>query len=443
LASPLDSLGKAGKKKMTMKMEMEREQIRVAGPFKSTAPGTNQDTCVALLTGGGDKPYVFGLAMELISKGAEVDLIGSDELDCPEFHGVPRLNFLNLRGDQRTNAKLFNKVSRVLQYYAMLIGYAAKAKPRIFHILWNNKFQYLDRTLLIYYYKLLGKKVVLTVHNVNIRKRDRTDTALNRLTLRIQYRLADHMFVHTEKMKRELIEDFGVNAARVTVIPFGINNAVPHTDLTPGEAKKRLGLREDEKAILFFGRITPYKGLEYIVAALKQILLRRSDYRLIIAGRPEIEAAGYWADVLESIREEMQKGQVIVRGSFIPDEETEVYFKAADVLVLPYRNIYQSGVLFLGHSFGLPVLAADVGSLSDDIVEGKTGYVFKSEDAVDLKRAIETYFSSDLYSNLSSRRGEIQDYATRLHSWDTVGQMTMKVYAGLVGTSSSGNPGGR
>jgi glycosyltransferase involved in cell wall biosynthesis len=250
------------------------------------------------------------------------------------------------------------------------------------------------------------------------------------------------MFVHTEKMKRELIEDYDAQAARITVIPFGINNAVPNTDLTPGEAKKRLGLRDDEKAILFFGRITPYKGLEYLVDAFKQILARRTDYRLIIAGRPAIESAGYWANIQESVREETQRGQVLVRADFIPDEETEVYFKAADVLVLPYRDIYQSGVLFLGHSFGLPVLAADVGSLGDEIVEGKTGYVFKSEDSVDLKKAIERYFSSDLYENLSRLRREIRDNAILEHSWDVVGQVTMRVYAGFAGATSLGDWGG-
>ena len=123
---------------------------------------------------------------------------------------------------------------------------------------------------------------------------------------------------------------------------------------------------------------------------------------------------------------------MLLKAEFIPDDETEVYFKAADVLVLPYRHIYQSGVLFLGHSFGLPVLAADVGSLKDEIVEGKTGFVFRPEDPVDLARAIEQYFASDLYANLNSRRREIRDYATERHSWDVVGEMTMSVYASLL-----------
>jgi len=160
---------------------------------------------------------------------------------------------------------------------------------------------------------------------------------------------------------------------------------------------------------------------------------------LIIVGSPD-KCESYWAAIRESIREQVDKGRVLLRAYFIPDEETEVYFKAADVLVLPYRNIFQSGVLFLAYSFGLPVLAADVGSLKDEIVEGKTGFVFKPEDPVGLAKAIERYFGSDLYRALASRRQEIRDYATKRHSWDLVGQMTTGVYAGLLRTLSPEEP---
>jgi glycosyltransferase involved in cell wall biosynthesis len=387
---------------------------------------------VALLTGGIDRPYTFGLAMELIAKGAALDVIGSDSLDFPEFHGTPGMNFLNLQGSQRADVSLIRKVFRLLAYYAKLIRYAATAKPKIFHILWNNQFELFDRTLLTLFYRFLGKRIVLTVHNVNARRRDSKDTHLNRLTLRIQYRLADQIFVHTERMKLELSEEFGVQGARVTVIPFGINNAVPNTCLSQREAKQRLGIHDDQKAILFFGRITPYKGLEYLISAFQQVLARRDDYRLIVAGRPENDCQKYWGAIQERIREDVRRGRVLLRADHIPDDETELYFKAADVLVLPYRQIYQSGVLFLGYSFGLPILASDVGALKDEIVEGKTGFVFRPEDPVDLAKAIERYFASDLFADLNSRRQEISDYAKERYSWDLVGQMTMSVYAGLL-----------
>ena len=393
--------------------------------------GAGREIVVTLLTGGGDRPYAFGLATELISKGAALDLIASDELDCPDFHGAPGVRFLNLRGEQRPDASLVRKMTRVLMYYAKLIRYAATADPKIFHILWNNKFLFFDRTLLTVYYKLLGKKIVLTLHNVNAGRRDSADSSLNRITLRVQYRLADHTFVHTEKMKSELIEEFGVRGTRVTVIPFGINNSVPNTSLTPIEAKRRLGIRDAEKTILFFGNIAQYKGLEYLVEAFQRLLAQHDDYRLIIAGRPK-NCEAYWAALREVIREDILQGRVLLREDYIPDDETEIYFKAADVVALPYRHIYQSGVLFLGYSFGLPVLAADVGSLRDDVVEGKTGFVFRPEDPIDLARAIKQYFGSDLYADLSSRRQEIKDYATERHSWDIVGQMTMSVYTDLL-----------
>jgi D-inositol-3-phosphate glycosyltransferase len=396
------------------------------------ASGAN-DISVSLLTGGSDKPYVFGLATELSSKGVSLDLIASDELDSPEFRGISRLRFLKLRGDQNPHVSLWKKTSRILSYYFKLIRYAATAKPRIFHILWNNKFLHFDRTLLTYYYKLLGKRVVLTVHNVNTEKRDNKDSALNRFTLRIQYRLADHLFVHTEKMKQELIGEFGVQATRISVIPLGINNFAPQTDLTPAEAKRQLGIRQDEKAILFFGRITPYKGLEILVEAFQKSLPPADKYRLMIAGRPEeATEATYWGPIREVLREDVHKGRVLLRAEHIPDAETELYFKAADVLVLPYRNIYQSGILFLGYSFGLPTLAANVGSLKDEMIEGRTGLLFKPEDPADLAKAIEKYFTSDLYKDLGLRRQEIRDYARQGHDWNIVGQATLDAYSSLL-----------
>lgn len=416
-----------------MELEIDKQQPGAARLPDPRPVRWNRDIAVSLLTGGSDKPYVFGLTTELNSKGAVLDLIGSDELDYPEFRGNPRLNFLKLRGDQNPDASLPKKVLRILSYYSKLMHYAATAKPRIFHILWNNKFLHFDRTLLMYYYRLLGKKIVLTVHNVNAGKRDNNDTPLNRFTLRIQYRLADHLFVHTEKMKQELMEEFGVQASRITVIPLGINNSVPCTGLTSAEARQRLGIRDGEKAILFFGRITPYKGLEYLVAAFQKILAPADKYRLIIAGRVEKGSQeGYWPPIREAIREDVQKERVLLRGEHIPDNEIEVYFKAADVLVLPYRDIYQSGIIFLGYSFGLPALVADVGSLKEEIVEGATGYVFKPEDAADLARTVEKYFASDLYKDLSRRRQQIQGYAAHKNNWDVVGQITMEVYSGLL-----------
>jgi glycosyltransferase involved in cell wall biosynthesis len=387
---------------------------------------------VALLTAGRDTHYAYGVATALIAKGLCLDIIGSDDLDSPEWHSKPFVRFFNLRGDMREDVSLIKKISRVLIYYSRLIFYAASAESSIFHILWNNKFETFDRVPLMLYYKLLGKKTLLTVHNVNARTRDSNDTWFNRLTLKIQYRLVDHLFVHTERMKRDLIDQFDVAESAISVIPFGINNAVPDMNLKSEDARRQLGIPESDGVILFFGNIAPYKGLEYLIDAFGKLKTGERVYRLIIAGKPK-NCESYYKVILESLQHHVCRERILLRSEYIPDDQTEMYFKAADVLALPYRYIYQSGVLFLGYNFGLPVIATDVGSLGEDIIEGKTGFISRPEDPTDIARVIETYFASELYRNLNSRRQEIRVYARERHSWDVVGKLTVDVYANIAG----------
>ena len=388
---------------------------------------------VAILTGGGDRPYALGLAASLIDAGIAFDFIGSNYLQSPIFDESPLVEFLNLRGDQSDDAPPLKKISRVLTYYGRLLRYAITARPKIFHILWNNKFEWFDRTALMVFYKVCGRRLVLTLHNVNAGKRDGNDSYLNRMTLSFQYRLADHIFVHTQQMLSHLQGEFRIPASKVSVIPFGINSTVPDTALDRVAARSRLGLAPDAQVLLFFGNVAPYKGLEYLVEALGRLRATGSTYQLLIAGRLKAPDA-YWGSIRDRITELNLESQVIRRIEYIPDEETEVYFKAADVLVLPYRYIFQSGVLFLGYNFGLPVIASDVGSLREDVVEGTTGFLCRSEDPESLAATIRQYFASELYGNLPSRRAEIRAYATERYSWSRVASITTGVYRRLLDT---------
>jgi glycosyltransferase involved in cell wall biosynthesis len=386
---------------------------------------------IALLTGGGDKPYALGMATALTSVGIPVDFIGSDDLRVPELLSNPRVNFLNLRGAQRPEAGRMVKALRVLSYYVRLIRYAATAEAKLFHLLWNNKFELFDRTLLMLYYKFLGKRVVFTAHNVNSGKRDSSDCWLNRLSLKIQYDLSDHIFVHTNGMKSELVADFRVTEDKVSVIPFGINNTVPNSSLSSAEAKHQLGLSSSDRIMLFFGNIAPYKGLEYLVSAFAALLNSERSYRLIIAGRLK-GSESYWKQIRQGIARSGIRDRVIERIEYIPDEETELFFKAADVLILPYTRVFQSGVLFLGYSFGLPAIASDVGSLKEEIIEGQTGFVFKPQDSFDLASKVDKYFRSELCHNLETRRAEIKAYANERYSWTKVAGIVSNVYSKLL-----------
>jgi glycosyltransferase involved in cell wall biosynthesis len=253
---------------------------------------------------------------------------------------------------------------------------------------------------------------------------------MNRVTLKAQYRLADGIFVHTQKMRAELISEFGVHPDAVTVIPFGINNAAVHTALTPAEAKRKLHIEGCERAVLFFGRIQPYKGLEHLIEGFELLSAAETGarIRLIIAGAPKKEHEAYWLNLRRRIESGPLRDKVLQAIRYISDEETEVYFKAADALVLPYTDIYQSGVLSLGYSFGLPTIATDVGAFRDEIIEGETGLICRPADPADLALAIERYFASSMYADLNNSRMRIQAYALRRYSWNLVADITIRRY---------------
>ena len=380
---------------------------------------------VALLTGGGDRPYALGLVSSLVAAGLVVDFIGSDDLRSPDVCDNPQVRFLNIRGDQRSDVARHVKARRLVAYYIRLIRYSFRSQAPIFHILWV-RLEHFERTLLQLLDRARGKRVVLTLHNVNKQARDGTDTRLNRLTLRFQYCLSHHLFVHTKKMKAELEADYGVHTSKITVIPFGINSTVPNTELDGDSARHRLGLAPSEKVVLFFGNIAPYKGLEYLVDAFERVATQLPDCRLVIVGRPK--PCSYWDGIEKQIDGYGLSDRTIRRIEYVPDEDTEVYFKAADVLALPYVEVFQSGVLFLAYNFGLPVIATDVATMKDDILEGTTGFVCERQSAAALASTIEQYFSSPLYRELARHRSVIQRIGRERHSWSTVGRITQDVY---------------
>lgn len=388
---------------------------------------------ITLLTGGDASPhYVLGLLSGLISLGIKVDFIGSDAVKDAQGIKSQNVTFYNLRGDQNPNAPIKEKMCRVLKYYFKLVKYAAKTDSRVFHIQWLNKFTHFDRTFLNIYYEMLGKKVVFTAHNINAEERDGKSTFINRLSLKCMYGIVGHIIVHTKKMKAQLIEVFNIRENKVTVIPHGILNIVPNTELTTMEAKQKLALKGNDKVLLFFGRIAPYKGLEYLMLALVKLKEKYNDLRLIIAGRVNRKSGVYWENINRIIEERDLTDYIIRKIGFIPDEEIEVYYKCADVLILPYKNIFQTGVTFLSYSFGLPVIASDVGSLREDIVEGKTGFVCQPENPEDLAEKIELYFDSALYRNLEGNREKIIKYANEKYSWEKIGEKTCAVYRNLL-----------
>ncbi len=239
-------------------------------------------------------------------------------------------------------------------------------------------------------------------------------------------------------MRSELHADFAVPNEKISVIPFGLNDTSPRRDLTAMQAREQLGVEADELVLLFFGQIAPYKGLRYLVDAFPAIYRRLPRVRLVIAGKVKRGSEDYWRSIENTLSEMDCRHRVMCRIEHIPDEDIEVYFKSADALVVPYVQIFQSGLPFLAYSFGLPVLATDVGSLSEEIFADETGFVCEPCDTAALASMITRYAESELYENLDARRPAIAEAARERHSWASVAEITRAVYEAVADGTSSG-----
>jgi len=136
-------------------------------------------------------------------------------------------------------------------------------------------------------------------------------------------------------------------------------------------ARKRLGINENEKLILFFGFIRHYKGLDILFDAMNQINLKNSGVRLLVAGE-------YYEDKQKYIKQmyDLNIAHLLhMRTDFIPDSEVRYYLSAADFVIQPYRNATQSGVTPLAYHFEKPMLVTNVGGLPDMVPDGKVGVV--------------------------------------------------------------------
>jgi glycosyltransferase involved in cell wall biosynthesis len=388
---------------------------------------------IALLTGGQDPPYARGLLRQLLMRGVDVACVGSDELAGSRSPGPGSLEFHNLVGSQEP-ASAVRKVWRVLRYYGRLVVFAARSDAVVFHILWFRKFPRCEGTLLNVYFKLLGKKLVYTAHNVDGHARDgKPGSVLDTLALRFLYRSVDHILVHTPAMKRELVERFGVANDKVTVVPFGINDVIPVATMSRMVARERLGVAPDARALLFFGNIAPYKGLEDLLRALAELVAMDKRFTLLLAGPVRDKSCQpYWTSVQGLIESLGLREHVRKTVDYIPDGDVGMFFRAADVSVLPYRRIYQSGVLALSYAQGLPAIVADAGSLAEQVSEGKTGFVFQPGDVAGLVRKVHEYFASDVFENLELASEGIRAYGVERFSWSSNADTTVSLYERLM-----------
>jgi len=141
--------------------------------------------------------------------------------------------------------------------------------------------------------------------------------------------------------------------------------------ISKSEARKHLGLPENEKIVLFFGFIRKYKGLDILLEAMSNLKSQIPNVKLLIAGEFYEDEKPY----KEQIEKLGVKDQLILRTDFIPDSEVKYYLCAADAVIQPYRNATQSGVTPLAYHFEKPMIVTNVGGLPSLVPNEKAGLV--------------------------------------------------------------------
>ncbi len=385
---------------------------------------------ISVLNGTGQIDYMYGLVSGLAcNPNDQIDVLDC-ELKHELFRAFSNVNYIPVCKSQVKSDPFLYKVKNVSRYYFKQFGYVISRKKRIIHFQWLDRNILIDRILLPLVTLACGHKIVFTVHNINAGKRDNRDTWLNRFTLKFIYSVAHRLIVHTPQSKHELMSEFSISASKIAVIKHGMNNLVQREGVSPREAKAHFAIEPNEKVVLFFGNIDYYKGLDILIESLLFLFQNSSErIKILIAGGSKSD--DYTKETLKKAELSPIREQVLSHIKFIPDNEVEYYFMAADCIALPYRAIYQSGVVFMAYAFGLPLIVTDVGNFKNDVIEGKTGFLVQPENPVKLAEVISGYFKSDLYINLENTRTDIQDWAWQNYSWEAIGMETRALYESI------------
>lgn len=222
-------------------------------------------------------------------------------------------------------------------------------------------------------------KIVFVCHNVLPHEASIVDRSLTRWGLN-----GAHGFVVQSRADGDRLVEI-VPDARFLFNPLPVFDLFNRSRYTCESARKDLGVRGP--VVLFFGLIRSYKGLDVLMRAFARCG-ERLDATLMVVGEFYEDRGPY-----DRLVDELEIGNRLrLVDQYVPDESVELYFRAADVVVLPYRSATQSAIVQTAFSFEKPVIVTDVGGLPDVVIDGETGFVVPSEDPVALAAAIERFF---------------------------------------------------
>ncbi len=252
--------------------------------------------------------------------------------------------------------------------------------------------------------------LVVTVHDVMCHVGDRRSRKIPSFIHKLVIRSADQVIVHGKKLKELMSVKDNKSTGNIQVIPHG--------EFSFYKKFTKHIVKEEDNLILFLGRIWEYKGLRYLIEAEPFISEKIPAVKIVIAGRGEN---------FRNYQEMMvHKEKFIVYNEFIPNETVAELFQKASIVVLPYIEGSQSGILPLAYAFKKPVVVTDVGSIPEVVDDGETGYIVPPRNPQKLAEAI-----IDLLRDKKKRKKMGQNAFKKTQeelSWDSIALKTIEVY---------------
>ncbi len=269
-----------------------------------------------------------------------------------------------------------------------------------------------------------GPAVVKHVHNKHHHEQSlpRTERIVNELT----FALADRLVVKCDRAAEVLATTYVTfNADDAVVVSDGSFISAYENEVSTAAARSELGIDEDTFVYLFFGLIRPYKGVTDLLRAFSAADLPNSE--LWIVGNPTEDSLEL---ELRRLTDEVSGVQTVFE--FIPEERIQYYMNAADVLVLPYRSILNSGSAHLGLSFGLPIVAPAIGCLPETVT-ADGGTLYDPDDPDGLKDALGAVRADPSLPAIGRSNLE----RARENTWDSTADRLVSLYSSVSSTGDS------
>lgn len=365
-------------------------------------------------------PYDHALCSALARAGVEVELVTSRFLygPAPEPSDYRiREHFYRLssrRYEDRPMARgrLVMKMAEHPVDMVRFLRLVSSESPEMVHFQWAPV-QPLDS----YFLRRIKRPVVITAHDVV--PREPLPGQLR--SLRRLYDSADAVVVHTRHGSERLHAEVGIETEKIHVIPHGA------LDYLAGQPEEQpmdpaVGDLDGRQVVLFFGLMRPYKGIDVLVEAFKQT---PPNAVLLIVGMARMDVE----PLVERAREMGLGERVRFLPRFVGDREIPAYFRRADLVVLPYREIDQSGVLYTALAFQKPMVLSSVGGFTEFAEDHGAARLVPPGDAEALGNAI-----SELLQDREEREGLAQEAARAADgpfAWDRIAAKTLELYGEL------------